>query len=101
MSGARRQFGPALVIIGAIVAIAAGLVLVAAILFPTESSQAGLGLGNLVESVRHQLDTLGRLTGLSPLADVFLLAAAYIMVCICLWIQHETRMYFTNRSHFE
>ncbi|MSU75910.1 hypothetical protein EXS54_00320 [Patescibacteria group bacterium] len=97
----KERFGMATVVIVAIVGIAAGLIFLAAVLFPTESSQAGLGVGALVGSVREQIETVSTLTGLSIGADLLLFMAAYILVCMFLWMQSELRTYFGNRSHFE
>lgn len=90
-----------LAVTAGVLAAAAGLVLLGALLFPTEASQVGLGIGGLVAGTRDQLDALRDLTGLSLGADLLLLGAAYILVCMFLWIQAEARTYLANRSHFE
>lgn len=97
----KERLGVAGIVILAILAISLGLAFVAAILFPTEASQAGLGVGTLIESLREQIDAVSKLTGLSLGADLLLFAAAYILVCVFLWIQSELRAYLGNRSHFE
>lgn len=91
----------ALLVVLGVVGIGALMVLVGAVLFPAEASQVGLGLGGLVTGTRDQLDVLQELTGLSLAADLFLVGAAYILVCMFLWIQAEVRTYLANRSHFE
>lgn len=92
---------PFLIVLVAISATAFGLLALANLFFPGLSAQAGLSLDTIGGAITSQVSALTTITGLSPLTDVILFVAAYVFVCMILWIQSELRIYLTNRSHFK
>lgn len=96
----REYILPTLIILCGIAALVFGFLLLANWLFPTLTAESGLGFGTIGDTVATQAGAVTALTGLSPLTDLILFAAAYILVCMFLWLQAELRTYLTNRSHF-
>lgn len=91
---------PTVVTIAGIALVAFAMLAAANVFFPALTEQSGLGFSTIGATVSNQATTLADLTGLSPATDLILFAAAYILVCVSLWLQGELRTYLSNRSHF-
>lgn len=77
------------------------LILAAAnLVFPNLVGESGLSFGTIGSTLSGQVAAVSHLTGLSLLTDLGLLIAAYLLVCLLLWLQGEFRTYLANRSHF-
>lgn len=100
MNRLRDGVMPFLIVVTAVFAITMGVLAVTNVFFPGLSAQAGLSYDTIGATLAGQAETVTHLTGLSPLTDLLLFAAAYILVCILLWVQSELRTYLSNRSHF-
>ncbi len=96
----REYVLPTLIILCGIAALAFILLLLANWLFPGLTAESGLGFTTIGSTLVAQVSTVTVLTGLSPLTDLILFAAAYTLVCMFLWLQSELRTYLSNRSHF-
>lgn len=96
-----RKLGPIALILLGVAGVVTLVMILATILLPGLTEGVGLGLMTLGETLTDQAAAVQALTGLSPLADILLFVAAYVFVCVALWIQGELRNYFANRSHFE
>jgi hypothetical protein len=92
---------PFVLVVAAVAAVSIVMLALAGWAFPALSQQTGLGLGTIGLSLQNQFGVVTALTGLSPLADLILGVAAYVLVCILLWLQAEIRTYLANQSHFK
>jgi hypothetical protein len=97
----KEHLMPFVIILTAVFVITLALLSVANLVFPGLSAQAGLSFGEVGSTLGRQAGVVTQLTGLSPLTDLILFAAAYIFVCIILWIQAELRTYLASRGHFK
>lgn len=92
---------PVLIIVVGIATVTYGILLLADWFFPSLSAQSGLSLDAIGDSLTSQFTTVANLTGLSVGTDLLLFAAAYVLVCVLLWLQAELRTYFANQDHFQ
>ena len=100
MNRIKERVMPFAIIVFAVLAAVVGLLALANVFFPGLAAQAGLSFGTISDSLSAQASAVTALTGLSLLTDLILFTAAYIFVCIILWIQAELRTYLANRGHF-
>lgn len=96
----REYVLPTLIILCGIAVLIFGFLLLANWFLPSLTAGSGLGFTTIGATLATQVSTVAVLTGLSPLTDLTLFAAAYVLVCMFLWLQEELRTYFSNRSHF-
>ncbi len=101
MNRAARSLAPLTIVVVALAGVTFGLLALANVFFPGLAAQAGLSLDAIIGALAAQAEAVSALTGLSLATDLILFAAAYVLVCVILWVQAELRTYFANRSHFE
>lgn len=101
MNRITQRIVPLTIVVTAVAMAGFGLLALANVFFPGLAAQAGLSLDEILGALGDQADAVGALTGLSLLTDLILFAAAYLFVCVILWIQEELRTYVANRSHFK
>lgn len=84
-----------------IIALLTVILMLASLLLPNASETFGLGSDYLLSDLETQKGSLEKVIHFRPLLDLSLFLGSYIFISLLMWVQHEIRMYVSNRRHFE